>query len=209
MSVFKFRYGMRGFTLIELMIVVAILSVLAGVAIPSYIGYAKRSRVSEAMASIASIKAGEEEYAGTTTTGCYLAAAAYPTTAPGVAPQTWTLPATVAAWGATGLNLTPNRTVWYQYQVYASGGGECGAANPVGGAGTLAANGVGTGVLNEVSNPCGITDAIVRGWVTSGAAYLTNWYIVVARSDMDGDANLGQVVGFIDETNMIQCEETE
>ncbi|MGC9323399.1 MAG: pilin [Desulfomonilia bacterium] len=41
------RSDKKGFTLIELMIVVAIIGVLAAVAIPAYSGYVKRARMSE------------------------------------------------------------------------------------------------------------------------------------------------------------------
>ena len=39
----------KGFTLIELMIVVAIIAILAAIALPAYQDYAKRARVSEAL----------------------------------------------------------------------------------------------------------------------------------------------------------------
>lgn len=51
----------KGFTLIELMITVAILGVLAGIAIPAYTGYITTAKMSEAQNNLAALRLAEEE----------------------------------------------------------------------------------------------------------------------------------------------------
>ena len=52
----------QGFTLIELMIVVAIIGILAAVAIPAFLRYVKRSKVTEATMSLGSMYKGAVTY---------------------------------------------------------------------------------------------------------------------------------------------------
>lgn len=52
----------KGFTLVEIMIVVAIIGILASIAIPSYQDYVKRGKAAEASATLADLRIKMEQY---------------------------------------------------------------------------------------------------------------------------------------------------
>lgn len=71
MSVFKrkiavrykvFKVDFRGFTLVELMITVAILSILAAVAIPAYSNYVNRAKQSDAIIGLKAAQMAQEQF---------------------------------------------------------------------------------------------------------------------------------------------------
>ena len=76
------RSVQKGFTLIELMIVVAIIGILAAVALPAYQDYTKRSHVSEGLSLAGGAKTAVTEY--------YSSEGSWPSdnTAAGIAPAT-------------------------------------------------------------------------------------------------------------------------
>ncbi len=129
----------KGFTLIELMIVVAILGVLSAVAIPMYLNYQNRARTAEVPISIDAIRKGiQSTYAvsiSVTTPAYAKAANDYPTMS-GVtaAPAGWVVGTAAKQktnWATNDTNLwssvaywTPDGSISYgQYAVVA-----CGAA---------------------------------------------------------------------------------
>jgi len=111
----KNRRRRAGFSLIELMIVVAIIGILAAIAIPAFTGYMMRARTIEAYDFLGEIHLREESYRSEF--GSYANVPAWsPTT---YAPPGSTQPfnATIAGWQQLG--AMPDAMVRFQYQVLA------------------------------------------------------------------------------------------
>ena len=98
---FKQLKGQKGFTLIELMIVVAIIGILAAIAIPNFLQYQMKSRQSEAKTNLQAIRTSEISFQAER--GCYLAVTREGSPNPGV-----NLKSVPTAWGVGIVPVVPN-----------------------------------------------------------------------------------------------------
>lgn len=113
------RLRREGYTLIELMVVVAVIGILAAVAIPSFQSYMQRSRTAEAVVFLGEIKQRQEAYRAEFGQYCNVPAwnpAAMPTGGDKIA-----FDATAAGWAQLGAN--PDGATRFQYRTLAGAPG--------------------------------------------------------------------------------------
>jgi type IV pilus assembly protein PilA len=170
----------EGFTLIELMIVVAIIGILAAIAIPNFLQYQMKSRQSEAKTNLQAIRTSEISFQGEN--GCYLGIAPF-----GVAAPTGGTKTVPFAWG-TGPGASPAGTV------FCSGAGAVaqGTFNDIG---FVATGNVYFRYVADAYNaavipvPPATSCPLAIAGPTGAGALVQNSFVVAAMSNLDGDSN--------------------
>ena len=168
------RRSRRGFTLVELMVVVTIIGILAFLAVAGYRTMVKSSHISEATEMVNAIKLAQEQMHAET--GSYANVSAslnpgdlYPSATPG---------AFKTVWGAGCATCVGGTDAWKRMPVHADGPLLYGYATVAGAQGAA------------------LPGVPVIGMTFPAANALTSdWFVVVARGDQNGNGVFATVVG--------------
>jgi type IV pilus assembly protein PilE len=114
-----------GFTLVELVITIAIVAILAAIALPVFARFQLRSKVSEAKTSLAAIRVAELAYVSTESTFLPTVPSPVPDAALSASKRLW-----VDNGGFAELGWAPEGATYFNYKVVADPAGCPGAANP-------------------------------------------------------------------------------
>ncbi len=198
----KLLHSKKGFTLIELMIVVAIIGILAAIAIPNFLTYQLKSRQSEARTNLGGIRSSETSHNGLF--GCYLAvpfvagvSAAVPVAGTKAIPVGWNTVAQVAT-------VIPAGQTWCQ----AVGPGSLGNFVDLGFAATgnvFFSYAVDTlvPVPPAITTACQLGPQVVATGANAGAPAPAS-YIATAGANLDGDGDWS-LFGVSDAQSVTQC----
>lgn len=113
-----------GFTLVELMIVIAIIGILATVAVPSFVRYQNRARRAESFANLSGLATAQKSYYAEY--GLFVGAEMEPSNTTGVDPGAAQRDSTAIAAGFANVGWYPDGRVYYDYDTNTGGySGSC------------------------------------------------------------------------------------
>jgi len=107
----RYLKDQKGFTLIELMIVVAIIGILSAIAIPNFMTFRMKAKTSEAKSNLGSIRTCEESYRAEN--DVYLAVTRYPSAVAAGSSDAWVRTST----GFSAIGFLPSGRIYYDYAV--------------------------------------------------------------------------------------------
>ena len=113
----KFRKS-EGFSLVELMIVVAIMAILAAIAIPSFMKFSMKAKTAEASQNLSGIRTSQESYRAEE--DVYLACTTYPAAIPPASGTPWVAS---ASGSFADIGFAADGRVRYRYTVNISSTG--------------------------------------------------------------------------------------
>jgi len=173
--------GQKGFTLIELMIVVAIIGILAAIAIPNFLTYQLKSRQAEAKTNLQAIKTSEIAFQAER--GCYLGM-----TTEGVASPVGGTKTAPAVWGV-GLGPTAPGALWCTavFNGFYSDIGFKATGNVMYLYGVIPATVAAPGLYTTVTS-CAVATAVLANPTAGAGALGNNNFVAIAQSNLDGNA---------------------
>lgn len=192
----------RGFTLVELMIVVAIIAILAAIAIPSYTKYVRSARATEAVSNLASIQSFEESYFSENDQ--YVTAGANPATFP-TGGNRQPFNAGMAGWTDLGRVMPNNREVFFQYQITAGSVTTAPAFSPASFTHTQAGCTVATG--NGASGGMAITALDTQLGVPLTAN--TFWFVATATGEQTVNGRCSLFIAVTDRPDITEEQRIE